>query len=99
MKALLAFGIGLAVASPLDAEVIRITISSRAPAFNGQSFGAAGPYEDMRGVAFGEIDPRGPKNTVITDIELAPRNARGLVEYRATFTLGKPVDMAVPRID
>jgi hypothetical protein len=94
VKALLAFGLGLAVASPLHAEVIRITISSRAPALNGQSFGTAGPYEDIRGVAFGEIDPRDPKNAVITDIELAPRNARGLVEYRATFTLRKPVDMA-----
>ena len=83
----------LAVASPLDAEVVRITISSRAPALNGQAFGAAGPYEDIRGVAFGEIDPRDPKNAVITDIELAPKNARGMVEYRTTFTLRKPVDM------
>jgi hypothetical protein len=94
VKALLVFGIGLAVASPLEAEVVRITISSRAPALNSQSFGAAGAYEDIRGVAFGEIDPRDPRNAVITDIDLAPRNARGLVEYRATFTLRKPVDMA-----
>ena len=89
----LAFGVGLAVASPLYAGVVRITISSRAPVFNGQSFGAVGPYEDIKGVAVGEIDPRDPHNAVITDIELAPRNARGLVEYRATFTLRKPVDM------
>ena len=81
------------MASPLYADVVRITISSRAPVFNGQSFGAVGPYEDIRGVAFGEIDPRDPKNAVITDIELAPKNARGLVEYRTTFTLRKPVDM------
>ncbi len=93
VKTLLAFGIGLAVASPLHAEVVRITISSRAPVFNGQSFGAVGPYEDIRGIAFGEIDPRDPKNAVITDIELAPRNVRGMVEYRTTFTLRKPVDM------
>ena len=93
VKALLAFGIALAVAPPLYAEVVRITISSRAPVFDGQSFGAVGPYEDIRGVAFGELDPRDPKNSVITDIELAPRNARGMVEYRTTFTLRKPVDM------
>ena len=53
----------------------------------------SGPYEDIRGVAFGELDPRDPRNSVITDIELAPRNARGMVEYRTTFTLRKPVDM------
>ena len=93
VKALLAFGIAFVLASPLDAEVVRITISSRAPVFNGQSFGAVGPYEDIRGVAFGELDPRDPRNAVITDIELAPRNARGMVEYRTTFTLRKPVDM------
>ncbi len=93
VKALLAFVIALVSALPLHAEVVRITISSRAPVFDGQSFGTVGPYEDIRGVAFGEIDPRDPKNAVITDIELATRNARGMVEYRTTFTLRKPVDM------
>jgi len=95
MRALgvLAFGLGAATASPLYADVVRITISSRAPAFDGQSFGTVGPYEDIRGIAFGELDPRDSKNAVITDIELAPRNVRGLVEYRTTFTLRKPVDM------
>ena len=53
----------------------------------------AGPYEEIRGIAYGEIDPRDPKNALITDIDLAPRNARGRVEYRTTFTLLKPVDM------
>ncbi len=39
------------------------------------------------------FDPRDARNALITDIDLAPRNARGLVEYRTTFTLRKPVDM------
>jgi len=30
---------------------------------------------------------------VIQDIKLAPRNAKGMVEYTATFQLVKPVDM------
>jgi hypothetical protein len=30
-----------------------------------------------------ELDPRDPRNAVITDILLAPRNARGMVEYVA----------------
>lgn len=89
-----AFAIGLAAARPLHADVVRIEIKSRAPVFNGQSFGAVGPYEEIRGLAFGEIDPADPKNAVITDIELAPRNVRGRVEYRTTFTLRKPADMA-----
>ncbi len=88
-----ALAIGLSVAPRLHAEVVRITITSRQPAFNGQAFGTVGSYEDITGIAYGEIDPRDPRNAVITDIELAPRNARGMVEYRTMFTLRKPVDM------
>jgi hypothetical protein len=83
----------LAAAIPSVAEVRRITISSRAPWQSGQPFGQVGPYEEIRGLAYGEIDPADPKNALITDIELAPKNARGRVEYRATFTLRKPTDM------
>ena len=35
------------------------------------------------GKAYGELDPNDPKNALITDIKLAPRNARGKVEYVA----------------
>jgi hypothetical protein len=73
--------------------ITKITITSRTPAFSNQSFGDVGPYEQIRGIAAGELDPADPRNRVITDIEFAPRNARGRVEYRTTFTLLKPVDM------
>jgi hypothetical protein len=52
----------------------------------------AGAHERISGRALGEINPADPLNAIITDIELAPRNARGLVEYEATFTLTKPRD-------
>ena len=42
----------------------------------------------------GELDPNDPHNRIIQDIELAPRNARGQVEYVATFALAKPVDIS-----
>lgn len=74
-----------------DAEVRTITIASRAPALGGQVFGAAGAYEDIKGIAAGEIDPRDPRNALITDLELAPKNASGRVEYRTTFTIRRPV--------
>lgn len=82
------------LATTAGAEVRRVTITARGPFANGQSFGAAGPYEEIRGIVFGEIDPRDPGNALITDIELAPRNDRGRVEYRTTFTLRKPLDLA-----
>src|SRR5687768_5046166 len=54
----------------------------------------AGPtHERVTGKAYGELDPADPKNAVITDIELAPRNARGKVEYVTTFTLVRPTEM------
>jgi hypothetical protein len=82
------------VASPVAGEVRRVTVTSRAPWQDGQTSGQVGPYEEVRGLVVGEIDPADPKNALITDIELAPRNARGMVEYRTTFTMRKPVDMS-----
>ena len=80
---------------PAEARVTRVAVEDRqSPAFDGRSFGAAGQYETLSGHVFGELDPQDPHNVIITDIALAPRNARGMVEYSATFTLTKPVDMA-----
>ncbi|MGO9266626.1 MAG: alpha/beta hydrolase domain-containing protein [Candidatus Binataceae bacterium] len=64
----------------------------QSPAFDGESFGAVGCYEKIVGRAFGELDPESPLNAVITDIALAPRNARGNVEYATDFYILKPVN-------
>jgi hypothetical protein len=79
---------------PTQGRVTRITIETKvSPAFNGQVFGDVGQYEQLTGVAFGEVDPKDPLNAVITDIELAPRNLRGNVEYSMNFAITKPIDM------
>lgn len=78
----------------LNARVTKIAITSRAPAFNNQTFGSAGQFEKIKGIASGEIDPKDRRNALITDIQFAPKNARGRVEYRTNFTLVKPVDMS-----
>jgi hypothetical protein len=81
--------------APVEARVARIVIDKKeSPAYGGKSFGAAGPYERITGRAFGELDPRDARNAVITDLDLAPRDDRGRVEYVATFTLWKPVDLS-----
>jgi hypothetical protein len=77
----------------LDARITKIAITSRTPVFNNQSFGAFGPYEKIKGVATGEIDPKDGRNSPITDLEFAPKNANGRVAYRTNFTIVKPVDM------
>lgn len=85
----------LTLAAPADAKVTKIVIEKKtSPAFDGASFGVAGQYETLAGRAFGELDPKDPHNALITDIQLAPKNARGMVEYQATFQLVKPVDMS-----
>ena len=82
----------LSLPVPLEARITRIEIRSAAPAFNGQSFGAAGSYQRLIGTAFGELDPSDPRNAIIQDIGLAPRNARGQVEYQTDIELLKPAD-------
>jgi len=52
------------------------------------------PYERLSGKFYGELDPADPKNALITDIQFAPRNARGKVEYVGTFSLMKPLDLS-----
>src|SRR6059036_3857170 len=85
----------LIFAECVDARVSRIVIEQReSPAFRGQSFGKAGQYEILSGRFYGELDPKDPHNSIINDIQFAPRNARGMVEYSATFSLAKPIDLA-----
>jgi hypothetical protein len=79
----------------LNARVTRIVVEQReSPAYKGQVFGKAGQYELLSGHFTGELNPNDPHNKVITDIQLAARNARGMVEYTATFAIAKPIDMS-----
>ena len=81
-------------ARPCAAQVTKIVVDSVAsPAFGGTRYGTVGQYETIAGRAFGELDPRDRRNAIITDITLAPKNARGRVEYMVTFFIVKPIDM------
>ena len=98
LNVMLAVAGALLCASLAEARVTRIEITSvESPTFEGRSFGpngAVGAYEKLRGRAYGELDPADPKNAVITDIELAPRNpATGKVEYSMDIYILRPVDL------
>lgn len=82
------------VGHPADARITQLQITSQTPAFSGMSFGAVGPYETIIGRASGEVDPNDPLNAVITDVQLAPRNSRGMVEYSMDVVITKPVDLS-----
>jgi hypothetical protein len=72
--------------------ITAIEITARAPFVGGAAFGATGAYERLDGVAIGEIDPAHPGNRGIVNIDKAPRNARGKVEYRSDICILRPVD-------
>ncbi|HEY3180995.1 MAG TPA: hypothetical protein VGL25_19195, partial [Casimicrobiaceae bacterium] len=76
-------------ASAADARVTRIVIDTTAD-INNQPL-----YQELTGRAFGELDPNDPHNTIITDIDIAPRNANGKVAYVASFVLRKLKDMSL----
>ena len=72
------------------AQVTRLEILAREPMPDAPV--AAGGYEIIGGRVHGEVDPADRRNAIVQDLELAPRNARGRVEYVATFALAVPVD-------
>src|SRR6476661_2625648 len=82
-------------AAPAHARVRKIQISVKeSPTFGGYSWPGVGQYEKIVGRAFGELDPKDPKNAVIVDLQLAPKNANGKVEYSFDFYLLKPIDLS-----
>jgi hypothetical protein len=82
-------------AAPTQARIKKIQITVKeSPTFGGYSWPGVGQYEKIAGKAFGELDPNDPKNSVIVDLRLAPRNARGEVEYSFDFYILKPIDLA-----
>src|SRR4051812_27250393 len=68
-----------------SAMLTTITISSVEPFASGTAFGNTGAYERVKGVFRGELDPQDPRNRIIVNLDKAPRNAAGKVEYEADF--------------
>lgn len=73
-------------------RVVRLEVAQRRPFAEGTSFDKVGPYERLDGMAYFEVDPRDALNAVIVNLDKAPRNARGLVEFSAPVFILKPLD-------
>ncbi|MDN6887376.1 alpha/beta hydrolase domain-containing protein [Variovorax sp. CAN2819] len=58
------------------------------------TFGSVGAYQKITGTFTGEVDPKDARNAIIQDLQLAPLNANGKVEYTSDFVLFKPKDMS-----
>ena len=83
------------LAPSAQARITKIAVTStQSPTFGGYAWPGVGQYERLAGKAYGELDPSDPKNAVIVDLALAPRNAAGKVEYAFDFYLLKPIDLS-----
>ncbi len=76
----------------LPAAVTAVHVVDRFDVLSGKSFGTAGPYEAIRARVEFAVDPKLPANRIITDLDLAPKNAEGLVEFCADLFVLKPRD-------
>ena len=82
------------VATTARAEVTRVEIRSRADVLNGRTFGNAGAYEKLSGTIHFAVDPNNPHNKIIVDLNKAPKNAQGKVEFSSDLFVIKPKDQS-----
>jgi len=80
------------VSCTVRAEVARVEISTRQDVLGGKSFGSAGPYEKLSGKVYFAVDPNNPHNKIIADLDKAPRDAQGRVEFSADLFILRPKD-------
>jgi hypothetical protein len=76
----------------LQAALVRVEISERSAILDGKAFGQAGACERMVGKAYFAVDPVAAANRDVVNLTLAPRNAKGQVEFYADFVIFAPVD-------
>lgn len=79
-------------ATLLSAALTEVRIERREAVLDGKAFGKTGAYERIVGKAYFAVNPSAPANRIIADIALAPRNAKGLVEFSADLYILAPRD-------
>jgi hypothetical protein len=89
---LIAILLGTAVS--MCAAVTQVYVLERTDVLHGVAYGAAGPYERIAAKAHFTVDPKADANRGITDIDVAPRNENGLVEFSADVVVIKPREPA-----
>jgi hypothetical protein len=87
-------GAQLLVAAASHARVERVEVLSRSDVLDGKAFGEAGAYEKLSGKVHFAVKPEAAPNKLIVDLDTAPRNAAGEVEFAADFYVLKPTEAA-----
>jgi hypothetical protein len=73
---------------------IRLQLGPPEPFADGLHFGEVGPYVRLTSRALFAVDPQAPAYNSIVDLEHAPRNAAGLVEYTTEVCILQPANLA-----
>jgi hypothetical protein len=74
------------------AEVTKVVVSNPHDVLDGKAWGNTGPYEKLTGKVYFAVDPNNSRNKIIVDIDKAPRNAQGKVEFSADLFILRPKD-------
>ena len=72
--------------------ITELEITRRSSFAGGESFGDVGPYELLEGTAHYAVEPLHASNQGITDLDLAPRNSAGQVEFSSDFAMLRPLN-------
>ena len=78
----------------MRAEATRVEITSHQDVLNGKAFGTVGAYEKLTGKVYFAVDPNNPHNKIIADVDKAPKNGQGKVEFSADLLIIRPKDPA-----
>jgi Alpha/beta hydrolase domain len=77
----------------LEARVVRVEVTSRNDALNGQTFGSTGAYERIVGRVYFSLPVANPHNLRIVDLSSAANLKNGEVEFSADFVAIRPKDV------
>ena len=78
--------------SSAQARITEINVQRVEPFAENATFGKAGAYERVWGVAKGELDPADPRNKGIVNLDKVPRNSNGKVPYEVEWFMLRPAD-------
>lgn len=78
----------------LRAEVVRVEVSKKEDVLGGKPFGKTGAYERLTGKVYFAASPANEHNKIIADLDKAPRNPQGKVEFAADVFILRPKDAA-----
>ena len=92
--AALVIGMSLAaLAPPAQARVVGFeVVDIQSPAFEGRTFGEVGTYDKITARVGLAVAPDDPHNAGIVDINIAPTNAAGEVEFATEVHILRPTD-------